>query len=458
MSEELSYGRSRRAARPSNSPVLPQGLLDELSDLLADGQIDFAPLGEPIASACRESLSEVVRVLSAQTGQRRDAQAVAQLVRLAVIGQQSHVLARHGLRHFAFDHLRSYDDNLASGPPSVGSEAPEQRTGQGLLIFGRQVKNRIGVASSVITATEQYVRYLFELGYGSVTFKTVRTHANPGFPQPTWSFVDETLLPSNRDLIPRSVYSSLDILPKDLDRTTTVNSFGVPSPDPAVWQEQLRGCLASAEANQLLIASVMGSVDKYRGQSFIRDFAKAAVLAEETGVHVIELNLSCPNVVGLDSSETLCDRPSEVGHVVEAVRSKLADTTRLILKLGPTPGWKIEEMLRIVGQQIAGVSGINTVPVRVLDATGQQFFPRTGHDNATREIAGLSGAAIKHAAVRFLRDVQRAKSDVDVDVAVVGMGGVLNAKDYSDFVDNGADLVHSVTGVFVNPFLVDECV
>jgi dihydroorotate dehydrogenase len=450
-----SYARSSTGR--SLRPEVSLELLEEVGDLLARDDVDFSPLGEPIAAACLEALTRRTRVLSSMPAARRDPHEVSDFVRLAVLGQLSHLLARHDLKHFAFDHLREYSANLEDGPPEAKGERSQQSS-SAVSLFGRSVRNRIGVASSVLTATDAYVGYLFHLGYGSVTFKTVRTHEHAGFPAPTWSFVDEAQLPSNRDLLPRTVYSSLDILPKDLDRTTTVNSFGVPSPGPDVWQEQMRRSLQVAGEDQLFIASVMGSYDRYRGKKFLADFALSAVLAEETGVDVIELNLSCPNVVGIDDSEALCDRPDEIRSVVEAVRADLKAETQLVIKLGLLPLWKLEQLLAGVGQMISGVSGINTVPVKVDDFNGGQFFPRPEDRESGRSVAGLSGAAIKHAGLRFVSDLRRAEQVTGTEIAVMGMGGVLNSADFQDYLDRGADLVHSVTGVFVNPFLVDDCV
>ncbi len=442
---------------PAGAQELPIAFIRELRSRFDDGVISFEVLGETVAGACVTSLDEYTLALAKNPAMRRDRRAISEVVHLAVLAQQSDLLARYGLPHFAFNHLRSYDKNLEDGSPLPLPSRPRRGPSASQQVFGRALRNAVGVGSSVLTATPDYVGHLFALGYASVTYKTVRSRAYPGYPSPNWVFLAEEDLPSNRDLVPTTVRAALSSLPKDLLRTSTVNSYGVPSPSPDVWQADFARANAAVADDQLLIASVMGSYDHYSGSAFVKDFARVAKLAEEAGATAVELNLSCPNVVGAEDNRPLCERPTDLARIVGAVRELLRDETHVVIKLNMMDRAAVKTLLSNVGNEISAVSGVNTVQVETLDTEGKPLFP-SPPGIPDRRLAGLSGAAIKHVGLRLVKHVHAAREDLGLDLKIIGMGGVLSGSDYRDYRDAGSDLVHAVTGVFVNALLIDECV
>jgi dihydroorotate dehydrogenase len=223
-----------------------------------------------------------------------------------------------------------------------------------------------------------------------------------------------------------------------------------------VWQEELAEALALAADDQLLMASVMGSYDEPHGEDLADDFVLVAKLAEAAGARVIELNLSCPNVSRTTGRGLLCDQPDDVAAVVSAVREALKPGTSIVAKLTTLRRGTLVRVLQLVGEHVQGISGINTVPVEVLDQDGQPFFPPI-QSQGDRQVAGLSGSAVRNVGLRFVRHARAALDDMGLDIPIIGMGGVFDGEDHAAYRRNGADLVHSVTGVFANPKLIDDC-
>ncbi|MFO8054239.1 MAG: dihydroorotate dehydrogenase [Bacteroidales bacterium] len=156
----------------------------------------------------------------------------------------------------------------------------------------------------------------------------------------------------------------------------------------------------------------------------------------------IELNISCPNVKkGGMAFGTSC--PS-AKLVVEEVR-KVYDKT-LIVKLSPNVT-DIVEIARAVTQAGAdALALINTLMGMAIDAEKQSPVLST-------VTGGLSGPAIKPVALRMLWQVAR-----EVDVPLIGMGGIRNATDVVEFLLAGATAVEIGTANFIDPAVTIKCI
>ena len=239
------------------------------------------------------------------------------------------------------------------------------------------------------------------------------------------------------------------------------NSVGVPSPAPDVWQRDLEECLDALGVGQLLIASVMGSPEHYAGQELIDDFVTVARLAETTGVEAIELNLSCPNTVDLRGSgmqAPICFDPNVTREIVGAVRAGLRHSqTRLVAKLSYMPHDRIEGVLSTIANEVDAISGINTLQMRVTDASGKATFRGTLEaPSRDRDEAGVSGVAIRDHALAFVRSVVTLKRKHGWTLDVIGMGGVMNSHDVRALMASGADAVQSATAAANDPDLAQR--
>ena len=148
-----------------------------------------------------------------------------------------------------------------------------------------------------------------------------------------------------------------------------------------------------------------------------------------------ELNISCPNVKdgGMAFGVTCAGAES----VVKAVRERYHKT--LIVKLSPNVT-NISEIARACEAQGAdSVSLINTLMGMAIDIEKRRpvLSINTG---------GLSGPAVKPVALRMVWQVAKA-----VKIPVVGLGGIMSAKDAIEFFMAGATAIEIGTANFIDP-------
>lgn len=166
------------------------------------------------------------------------------------------------------------------------------------------------------------------------------------------------------------------------------------------------------------------------------DYAECAARIDALErIPAIELNISCPNVKqgGMAFGVT----PEGAASVVKAVREAYGKT--LIVKLSPnvTDVSAIARSVEDVGAD--AVSLINTLMGMSIDIEKRRpvLSIATG---------GLSGPAVKPVALRMVWQVAKA-----VKIPVVGLGGIMNARDAVEFLLAGASAIEIGTANFIDP-------
>lgn len=170
--------------------------------------------------------------------------------------------------------------------------------------------------------------------------------------------------------------------------------------------------------------------------STVDDYAECAARIDQLDkIPAIELNISCPNVrQGGMAFGTNC---ASAASVVKAVRQRYHKT--LIVKLSPNVT-DIAEIARACEAEGAdSVSLINTLMGMAVDIERRRpvLSIATG---------GLSGPAVKPVALRMVWQVAHA-----VNIPVIGLGGISNAKDAIEFLMVGATAIEIGTANFVDP-------
>ncbi len=166
------------------------------------------------------------------------------------------------------------------------------------------------------------------------------------------------------------------------------------------------------------------------------DYAECAARVDALDrVPAIELNISCPNVRdgGMAFGVTCAGAES----VVRAVRQRYHKT--LIVKLSPNVT-DIAEIARAV--EAAGadaVSLINTLMGTAVDIERRRRLLSIG-------TGGLSGPCIKPVALRMVLQVRKA-----VKIPIIGLGGIMTAKDAIEFMMCGASAIEIGTANFIDP-------
>jgi dihydroorotate dehydrogenase (NAD+) catalytic subunit len=155
---------------------------------------------------------------------------------------------------------------------------------------------------------------------------------------------------------------------------------------------------------------------------------------EQTGFAALELNLSCPNVSGgLDFSAN----PVTAGRIVSRCRE--VAKAPIWAKLSPNVGDVVPIAKACEDAGATALSLVNTYLGTAIDW-------RKGKTIFAREVAGLSGPAIKPMALLAVLKTARA-----VKIPIVGIGGIVTADDALEFLAAGATAVQVGTACFLGP-------
>ena len=182
------------------------------------------------------------------------------------------------------------------------------------------------------------------------------------------------------------------------------------------------------DVNTSIFVNVSGST--------IEDYIEtAAKINELDKIPGIELNISCPNVKeGGMAFGTSCLSASQVVKAVRKVYSK-----ELMVKLSPNVT-SISDIAKAVEAEGAdSVSLINTLLGMAIDADKRKPVLST-------VTGGLSGPAVKPVALCMVWQVAQS-----VKIPVVGMGGIMNARDAIEFLLAGASAIQIGTANFIDP-------
>lgn len=149
----------------------------------------------------------------------------------------------------------------------------------------------------------------------------------------------------------------------------------------------------------------------------------------------VEVNISCPNVKqGGMAFGTTCEGAALVAR---AVRRAWPGT--LIMKLSPNVTSIADIAKAVEAEGADSVSLINTLLGMAVDVERRRPMLST-------VTGGLSGPAVRPVAVRMVWQVAKA-----VKIPVVGLGGILTARDALEFIMAGATAVEIGTANFVDP-------
>lgn len=171
------------------------------------------------------------------------------------------------------------------------------------------------------------------------------------------------------------------------------------------------------------------------GGGTIEDYEEGAYLLDNTGVNIIELNISCPNVK--EGGMAFGIKTKEAIEVVRRVRKKTSKP--LVVKLSPNAEDIVDMAKAIEDEGADGISLVNTFKALAIDI----YKRKPVFQNIT---CGLSGPAIKPIALRMVYEVCK-----NVKIPVIGMGGIASKEDAIEFVMAGASLVQVGTGNFIKP-------
>jgi dihydroorotate dehydrogenase len=278
----------------------------------------------------------------------------------------------------------------------------------------------------------RWILYYAALGFDVLTYKTVRSVARPSYEPPN-------LLPVESE--PMARRTRVTAAAGDRWDSWAI-SFGMPSKDPRVWQEDVEAARNALPAGKVLVVSVVASPQA--GWSIDRiaaDFERCAGHARDAGAHAIEANLSCPNV---STEEGRLFQSAEAsGAVAAAIRHRVPDLP-LVLKVGAFD--HREQAAAVVAASAphaAAISTTNTVAALVSDASGAPLFGG--------QQRGIGGGTIRARCLAELIMLREVIVELGVDVRLIGVGGIASATDAIERLAAGAHHVQIATAAMLNP-------
>jgi dihydroorotate dehydrogenase (NAD+) catalytic subunit len=259
-------------------------------------------------------------------------------------------------------------------------------------IAGLKLANPTMLAAGVLGLTGSFLKKVVEAGAGAVVTKSLGLKPREGYPNPSVVQVDCGLL----------------------------NAMGLPNPGVRHFGEEIREV---KETEVPVIVSIYAFSSE--------EFAKAAEVAVDVGADALELNVSCPHVEGTGAE--IGSDPELVAKVVSKVKNE-ADKP-VFVKLTPNVANIVEVAKAAVKAGADAITAINTVRAMAIEI-------ETTRPVLANKIGGLSGPAIKPIAVRCVYEIYR-----EVDVPVIGCGGITGWRDAVEFMLAGASAVQIGTAI-----------
>ncbi len=209
-----------------------------------------------------------------------------------------------------------------------------------------------------------------------------------------------------------------------------LNCVGLENPGIDAFENEILPKIKKEGITTNLIANINGSI--------VEQYVELAKRVNEIDeIKLVELNISCPNVK--DGGMAFGANPEVAGLATREVKKVLKKP--LIVKLSPNVT-NIVEIAKVVEANGAdAISMINTL-------LGMSINIKTGKPLLGNIMGGLSGPAVKPVALRMVYQVAQ-----NVNIPIIGMGGINSAEDAIEFIMAGATMVSLGTGIFPNPLL-----
>lgn len=275
----------------------------------------------------------------------------------------------------------------------------------GVDIGGLALKNPVMTASGTFGYGEEYSDYLDLNRLGAIIVKGLSLKSREGNPPP------------------RIVETASGML----------NAVGLQNVGVRTFIDEKLPWLRRIDS--AVVANIFGET--------IEDYANVAeILNDAEGVDAVEVNISCPNVkrggIAFGSDPVLA------GEVTSAVKN--VSRLPVIVKLTPNVA-DITEIARAT--EAAGADALSLI--NTITGMSVDIEKRVPHlENVT---GGLSGPAIKPVALRMVWEVVNA-----VSIPVIGVGGIMNARDALEFLIVGAKAVQVGTANFINPGIATDII
>lgn len=261
----------------------------------------------------------------------------------------------------------------------------------GTAITGIRLQNPLMLASGILDENGYTMKNILESGAAAVVTKSIGREERAGYRPPIVAEIRDGLL----------------------------NAVGLANPGIDNFGHEMEIAL---QAGKPVVGSIFGGTAD--------DFLFVGKKMEEYGASALELNLSCPHVVGV-GSEVGSD-PALVEEIVTVLKAKLK--IPVWAKLSPN----VTNILEIAeaAEKADAFVVINTVRGMSIDVHARRPVLSNAY-------GGLSGRAIKNVGIRYVYQLYR-----ETGKPVVGVGGIETWEDAMEYIMAGASALEVGTGVY----------
>lgn len=264
-------------------------------------------------------------------------------------------------------------------------------------IAGVKMKNPVTTASGTFGSGAEYSQFVDLARLGAVTTKGVANVPWPGNPTPR---IAET-------------YGGM------------LNAIGLQNPGIDVFVK--RDIPYLKEQGATIIVNVCGKS--------VEDYVEVVERLGDEPVDLLEINVSCPNVK--EGGIAFGQDPNALYEITKAVKAKAKQP--IMMKLSPNVTSIVDMAKAAEAGGSDALSLINTLTGMKIDVQKRKILLANG-------TGGMSGPAIKPVAVRMVYQVAK-----EVNLPIIGMGGIATAEDALEFLMAGATAVAVGTANFRNP-------
>lgn len=258
-------------------------------------------------------------------------------------------------------------------------------------VAGIRLENPLMLASGILDENGHTMARILREGASAVVTKSIGLEERTGYRPPIISEFDEGL----------------------------INAVGLTNPGIEAFAEEMK---IAVRAGKPVIGSIFASDAE--------GFVTLARKMESYSASAVELNLSCPHVVGF-GTEVGSD-PELVEEIVTEIKSKVK--VPVFAKLSPNVT-SVLEIARAAEKADAYVL-INTVKGMAIDINAKSPVLTNG-------FGGLSGKAIKPVGLRYVYEVKR-----ETGKDVIGVGGIENGTDALEYIMAGASALQIGTVLY----------
>lgn len=267
---------------------------------------------------------------------------------------------------------------------------------------GVKFKNPLVLASGILGITASSWRNAVKHGAGGITTKSLWLREHKGHRNPV--------------IIANEYYM--------------LNAVGVPDAGVEKAREEI-GKFLGWRLAPIIANIIAGSV---------HDFGETAEEIAKIRPHILEVNVSCPNVEDEFGKPFACVAAdaAAVTREVKKCLSKMRLKIPVCIKLSPN----VEDIVEIARAVVD--AGADALTVMNSMGPGMAINIETRTPVLANKVGGLTGPALKPLAVKYIYDIHRALPRTPI----IGTGGVLTGADVIEMMMVGATLVGVGTGVY----------